>query len=348
MSQFNHRALLFGFFAVASTFNAVHAAPKAKPKPKTATKTVVKPKAPQQNILGMVPMSGVEGKIGQTYTVGGDSPLNFTLDSAEYTLERINIGETATAPNKDEKLLVLRYTVHNPNKVERQYDWATLNFTAVDAMNENREYIQAAGSKQSGQDLSTHLKPAQKVEAYTAIKVPAKGVIPKLIVKPSDGGGVIRYDLRTVVKTLVAPFTENGTTALEEINAQRDTYYPLTDLDVKLIGTSYANKLGDVEREEEQRFFVATVSMRNGTTTDKNYDWATITPQLFDVDGEEVAWPQAMLKTTRNETADGTLKPGAEYTVRYYFMLPKNVNAKTLKLQEGESHIYSFDVSNTN
>jgi hypothetical protein len=142
----------------------------------------------------------------------------------------VNIDTSVYAPSAEEKLLVLRYTIHNPNKTERRYYWSTVGFTAVDAMNQNREFVQNAGSRETGEALNVNLKPAQKVEAYTVIKVPAKGVVPKLIVKP-ESGGVIRYDLRGVAKPLTAPFADpadkTGATALKEIPGQNGQYYPL-------------------------------------------------------------------------------------------------------------------------
>jgi hypothetical protein len=298
----------------------------------------------------MVPMVGVEGKIGQTYTLGTDNHINFTLNSAEYTLERVNIDTHTYAPNGDEKLLLLRYTVHNPNKAERNYYWSTLSFTAVDAMNQNREFEQNVGSRETGESLNIDLKPAQKVEAYTVIKVPAKGVVPKLIVKP-ESGGVIRYDLRGVAKPLTALFADpadkTGATAPGEISAQNGQYYPLQNFDIKVLETGYADALGETVPEEGKRFFVATVSLRNATKAEQRFYWATFKPTLVDADGEEVEWPQSLFKATRNEAAEGTLKPGQEYKARVYFPLPKDVAAKTLTLAEGESHSFAFDVSAT-
>jgi hypothetical protein len=346
-------SLWLGLLAATSTLTVAQAAPKAKAKPK-AKPAVAKPAVkPLAKPLGMVPMSGVEGKLGQTYTLDKNSPLNFTLNSAEYTVQRVNFGDNTVFPKQDEKLLLLHFTIHNPQKTERQYYWGTVDFTAVDAMNQNREFTQYVGAKQTGDRLNMALKPAQKVEAYTVIKVPAKGVIPKLIVKPTNEGGVIRYDLRNVVKPLPAPFADpkdsSGATALQEVPGQADTYYPLANLDIKLLSTAYVDTLGDeITKEEKEKFFVATVMLRNGTGGDANYYWGTFTAELVDADGEKVRWPQVLLKGSRNEKASGTLKAGEEYKARLYFVLPKDVNAKTLTLTDNEeSHVYSFDVSNT-
>jgi hypothetical protein len=328
---------------------------KNSARPKT-TKPAAKPAAklakPTSDIKGMVPLAGLEGKVGTTYTLGQDTQFNFTLDSAEFSVQRLSIDESSYAPKADEKLLVLNFTVHNPNKEIANYNWSTLRFTVVDASNQNREDIQAVGQSQTRQSLAMELKPAQKVSGYTAIVVPAKGVVPKLIVTPSSGGGVLRYDLRQAVKGLPAPFTSaddaTGATVATEVKATTGQAWPLGTFDAELVSTAYTNgPLGEYEAEEGKRFFVATVKLRNGSTSNALYNWSTVEPTLVASDGEKAEWNQVFLKTTRNEGADGELKPGEEYTGRYFFQLPSDVSAKSFSIKEGESRTYTFDVSNT-
>ncbi len=55
---------------------------------------------------------------------------------------------------------------------------------------------------------------------------------------------------------------------------------------------------------------------------------------------------QLMLKATRNENAAGSLKPGEETRVRFFFTLPDTLGAKTLYLSAGsEGRVFAFDVS---
>jgi hypothetical protein len=56
MYKFIHRPLLWGLLTVTGTLAGAHAAPQAKP----AAKSQPRP----AGVLGMVPMAGVEGKIG--------------------------------------------------------------------------------------------------------------------------------------------------------------------------------------------------------------------------------------------------------------------------------------------
>lgn len=321
--------------------------PAAKPAPKKPASA--KPAAPRV-VLGTTQLAGDNGQIGVTYTLGKDEPLNFTLNAAEFSVEPVRIGENAYTPAAAEKLLVLRYTVQNPNKFETSYLWESLTFTAVDEGNTNRPYIQDVGKGGTEQTLNISLKPAQKVDAYAVIVVPAKGTVPKLMVERETGAPVLRYDLRGKIKGLAAPFADSedksGATAPPEVAAEPGRFYPMREVAVKLVSTGYsAGPIHDTEAEEGQRFFVATYAIRNQAATEVTYDFSTITPRLETSDGEKVEYNNYLLKEKRDEDARGTLKPGEEATVRVYFPLPSEAAAATLALQEGESRVYRFKVN---
>ncbi len=314
----------------------------AAEKPKTPTPPPVK---------GAVQMAGDNGQIGTTYTIGATGPLNFTLNSAEFTATRALFGEATIAPKSDEKLLLLKGTIHNPNKDLTGFDWGTLRFTAIDPNDANHEYENAVAKMGSNEVINVELKPAQKMDVFYVIRVPIKGPIPKLMVAHQSGGKVLRYDLRKVAKALPAPFADSadasGATGLSEIKSEVGTFYPLQNFDVKLVGTTFQDgKLGEFEPEEGKRFLVATVVIKNAGATAAYYDASTFAAALTDGEGEK-SDSMGFLKTTRPEGASGDLKPGAEYTGRFFFALPKDGKAKTLSLSEGESRTFHFDVSNT-
>jgi hypothetical protein len=329
------------------TLSAAHATPKPKPAPKKPP--VKAPAAPV--VRGMNQLDGQNAKIGQTFTLGKNPAINFTLTGAHYAVERTNIGQDAYPPAVGEKLLVLDFTVHNPNKFELNYDWGMLGFTAVDAQNVNHEYVSNVGDPASKERLSIVLKPAQKAQVYTAIKVPAKGVIPKLIVKFTYDG-VLRYDLRDQVKELEAPFADpadkTGASALSEITGTPDRYYPLLGYDAKLVKTEFsAGPLGENAAEEGNRFFITTITFKNAAPYESNYDFGTFVPELLDADGENVSWGQILLKSGRPEPAGGRLKPGQEYTARFVWQVPNDLRVKTLRFSEPDSRVVAFNVNAT-
>lgn len=341
-----------GSLLLVSAAFAAGTAKTSKTPAKTTSKTT-KPvaKPAQQPIKGAVQMAGDNGQLGVTYTIGANGALNFTLNSAEFRASRVVMGEATIAPKADEKLLVLNATIHNPNKDLNALDWGTLRFTAVDPNDQNHEYENYVAKPGTNELLSVELKPAQKIDVFYVIRVPIKGVIPKLIVTHYNSDKVLRYDLRKAVKALPAPFADpaeaSGANGLAEIKGEAGTFYPLEGFDIKLVSTAYhEGKLGEYEPDEDKRYLIATVTIKNANPIETSYDNSTITAALIAEDDEK-SDSQNFLKPTRNEGASGDLKPGQEYTGRFFFMLPKDVKAKTLTIAQGESRTYLFDVSNT-
>jgi hypothetical protein len=233
--------------------NITNAAPVKKPaaaKKPTATKPTAKPATKQRKlireVLGTEQLQGYEGSFGETFTLGKQMPLNFTLRKAEYSVSRANIGGTAYFPKGDEKLLVLRYTVQNPQKQPFNYSTSYLTFKAVDANGVTRNYVGDIAREVTGEPLRLTLNPGQKVDGYTVIKVAAYGEVPKLIV----GHGyetttpIIRYDLRDRVAKLAAPFADpedaKGATRRKMVPAKAGEFYPvIDDCDARLDSVAY-------------------------------------------------------------------------------------------------------------
>jgi hypothetical protein len=83
--------------------------------------------------MGTEQLLGYEGRAGSDVTLGKDMPLNFTLRKVEYSAGRSNIGDYIAYPKGDEKLLIVRYTVQNPQNKPFNYSANYLTFRAVDA-----------------------------------------------------------------------------------------------------------------------------------------------------------------------------------------------------------------------
>ncbi|RYD41085.1 MAG: DUF4352 domain-containing protein, partial [Verrucomicrobiaceae bacterium] len=143
-----------------------------------------KPQAPKpQPKLGQVQMAGDNGAIGTTYSVGDKgTELNFTLDSAEFVL-RAPMAEDTVVAEKEKKILLLTFTVANPQKNEQNFLYSSFHFTAVAPDDENSEYDGYYYHPDRKTRFDTTLKPAQKVKAVIAFPIHGKGPVNKLIVK---------------------------------------------------------------------------------------------------------------------------------------------------------------------
>src|SRR5947208_2843201 len=106
-------------------------------------KAALKPQ-PEQGVRGATPLAGDIGHLGVTYTLP-DSPWNFTLKGAEFSVGRLIIGSTVYAPQADQKLLVLRYAIQNSSSEPHGIAWNTIHFTVVDPTNVNRDCVDDAG-----------------------------------------------------------------------------------------------------------------------------------------------------------------------------------------------------------
>ena len=306
--------------------------------------------APTRVVQGTTQQDGVAAKLGQTFTLGQRNPLNFTLLSAEYSMGRVVIGNTVYFPKAAEKLLILHFTVHNPQKAEVRYYWSDVHFTAVDAQDRNFPYVQAVARDGTSERLEVRLKPAQKINVMTLLRVPAAGAVPKLIVGRDGGGEVLRYDLRGQVTPLARgvadPADPSGATPLAQVPTALKTFSPLERFDVRLDEVKFTQEtLGGKAPAAGQRYLSAVFTIRNIEPGGGRYAWSDFKPLLKDADGERVEFNQSMLKASRDETAGGPIAAGEEVRVRFFVALPANVNGQSLSLTDGAGQTYVYDVS---
>jgi hypothetical protein len=299
-----------------------------------------------------VELAGDNGVLGRVYSLRKDTPLHFSLKSAEFTTQQVVVGEHAQFPSAAEKLLVLHFTVQNPSTDERYVRYDSLRFTAVDAMNVNHEGDNVDwGDEQSHQPVRISLKPAQRIDCYTALKVPAKGPIPKLMVLPgSDNDGpVLRYDLRDKVTGLQPPIADpadaTGATALDKVPAAAAAAYPLEGFDFTLegLGWSTADLLGDGALENGERYLVATVLLQNDCPTEQYARYDMVTPTLISTDNEELKYND-MLLATANRAVRQDVAAGQSMRVRLIFTVPADTTPGTLSVCQGDSRTFVYQV----
>lgn len=306
------------------------------------------------DVQGTAQLAGGEGMLGKTYTLGkADNALNFTLRSAEYSLAPVTMNTYVYSPKASEKLLVLHYTVQNPQKREVSVSYSAFKFTAVDAKDVNHVFGNYVAREGSSDVYSSSLKPAQKIDLYAAFTVPAAGPIPKLIAERGDGSPVARYDLRGKVRALTSPFADpadaSGASVKAEIPVQAGTFYPMSSLGVKFEGATYSSdKFEGRSPDSGKRYLVGTFTVKNllgSTAQPVNYSYGSFKVTLRDTEDGQQTFGGYLIKPSRDEHAEGTLNAGDEARFRVYFVLPGDLAAKTLSISENNSHTYSFDVS---
>lgn len=300
--------------------------------------------------FGTPQLPGDNGQIGQVYKLRNASPVYFRLNSAEYTVSQVPFSKAIIIPQADEKLLVLHFSVQNPQNTEQLFRFDSLHFTAVDAMNVNHE-AKSIGDEQTKEDLQIHLKPAQRIEGYTTITVPAKGVIPKLMVLPpvANDGPVLRYDLRDIASPLPAPIADpadpSGATALEVVPAQLGAAYPLRYFDATVEKYETVDTALDAAAPKNgETYFVVTLSVKNKAALESLLRFDTIKATLKDANGLELKYRNLLaagadVGFSQKVPADGDVR------VRMYFAVPKGAKPATLSIREATSRTYQYDVS---
>lgn len=321
--------------AIAATM-AIGIAPAQKQKTPTQKPPAKAPaqKEPGRIILGTNQMAGDQGKFGLTYTIGQRDFVNITLTDAKFSVEPFNVGNQAASPNKNEKLLVLTYVIHNPNSEITVYHGGTLKFTAVDQEDVNHEAGNHVTQKSVNEPLNIQLKPAQKITVQTAILVPAKGTVPKLIVQHQSGGAVLRYDLREVLKPLDAPFAGEGFDAVSEIKPLAvESYVPLMNFDIKYMSNAFQERqFGVTTIGDEKVFFLPKIMLKKTTRTGHI---ARIYAEAVTEDGDR--YPSSSLgKASVEEHANVSLEQGQENAMRIVIVVPKKAKITSVRVWEAQ------------
>ncbi|MCE5315582.1 MAG: hypothetical protein ABFD49_09355 [Armatimonadota bacterium] len=315
-----------------------------------------KPASTNKATQGTTQLKGEYADFGSTYTLDKSSPLNITLKSAEYKVEPVKVGQATYIPTADEKLLVLHMTYHNPQKAELFVRWDFFGFTVVDPQDENHEGVAALGMEKDKSDCSMDLKPAQKIDVYGVMSVPANGEMPKLIIKGSDDT-VLRYNLKGKVKGIAEPYVNKsdptGATPLARIDAKSGTYYSLGCFDMKLDGIEYSSskKIGEHEIDEDStdRFLVVTMEVKNVTSEQQFFRFDTFDTSIIDTDGVEVAnSTEDVFQKSKDKSVSADIQPGQEMTVRSVYRIAADTNLQGFSIKLNNGRTFVFDISSTN
>lgn len=325
------RLMLILLAVVLSTGCALAATKKAPPKKAPAKKPAAQ--STHHETVGTQQLKGEYGKFGDTYTLGKENPWNMRLNSAEYSADTIAVGDTIIYPKPDEKLLVLHYTIHNPQKSEALMRFDTLAITAVDAKDKNWEFRGDVGNETTKQAVGQQFKPAQKMDVYAVIAVPAEGEVPKIMFKSIDQL-VIRYDLRGKVKGLPAPYADpsdpTGATARKVTPAEFGVFYPLGQLALKIEGTSFSDTaIGEMEIEEGGCLFIIAATAKNLDKAPTLLRFDSFNVKLKDVDGTEIQSRQDTYRASSDKAFGGDLEPGQELKFRLIMSIEKGIEPKT-------------------
>lgn len=303
-------------------------------------------------VKGTTQLSGENAQFGVVYTLGKTEPFNITLKNAEYTVDQVKVGDRVYTPKAEEKLLVMHFTYHNPNRQDRFMRWDSFKFTIVDPQDQNHVGLLALGMEKDASNCAMSFKPAQKVDVFGVMSVPASGEMPKLIIESSDKL-VLRYDLRGKVKKLPAdiadPSDSAGATPLAVVDAKPSVNYPMGEhFRFTFDGAEFnsSDKLGDLKPDKKQTFAIVKFTLKNIGARAWSFRWDAIANKLVDVDGVALGSARGLLLASRDNSFAGPIEPGQEMKLRWVYRIPKDTPLKTFSIVEPDKgRTYNFDIS---
>ena len=304
--------------------------PKAPPKKPAQQKP-----APNKPTLGTVQLPGDNGKVGTTYQLGEKgNELHFTLNSAKIASYFKNPQDNIFA-RENERLLVLTFTVQNPQKDrDMGLGWNSFEFTAISPNDQNftsNDYIYQA-------DTLTHysadLKPAQKAQVIKVVPIYNSGPVKKLMVRRGSGA-VLRYDLSEKLGKVESIFSANGFDLAPEGPGQIGTKFEVggREVEVQEVATR-SSKVGDYEPSEDSQLITVQVKVTNLFGKPIGVSWNSFEPKLLSEDGEELDWRSDFISMGSGKTIGQEVAGGESVRGLMVFGGPKGITPNRLKLKE--------------
>ena len=181
----------------------------------------------------------------------------------------VRTGEEVAAPLAAEKLLVVHYTLKNPNPEAITVSWGFLTFTAIGREGAESEPSDLILMEKTGEAVDAVLRPDQTLDACTILTVPAKGGIETLVIDGDDGSS-LKIGIGSAVKPLPAavadPADPSGFTALAEVAVPMETSCPLGNFGVLVEKAQYtAGPIIKTMPGKGARFLVVALAVSNGT-----------------------------------------------------------------------------------
>jgi len=283
--------------------------------------------------LGTAQLPGDNGKVGTKYQLGAKgAELHFTLDSATVDT-RYKTVSTNLIAEKDERLLILSFTVQNPTKIEQSADSRSFKFTVVSPDDKNVEASGPVYEPVKRTPINQMLKPAQKVKLAVVIPIFAQGPITKLIVARGTGA-VLRFDLREAMVKSTSVFAgEDGVSINNEAKSELNKAIDFDGFDIEIQEVGEAkDAIGVYQPSSSSGLYFATVKFSNPMMKPLRIGWQYFTPTLTDENGETVHWPSDMVSMASGSTVSQDVDPDGSIRARYIFSGAKGLKLAKFKL----------------
>jgi hypothetical protein len=283
----------------------------------------------------------------------GSSPaFDFALKGIDYTVTRQRVSNDAYAPDAKSKLMLIRYTIHNPSAESMNVGPSLLEFQVTDSAGANHK-ADDIGVGANLQRIGGSITPDQTIDCCAIVTVPGNVDADALTITCSEDNSIQKYQVggKAQIKELFARDGSAGAaaryTALSEVPASTGTFYPMMNLDYRLDGMAYAARpKSESDMPENARCLVATFTIRNPSPESVHCDSATFSPVLTMSDGSNMEWRGYPLSGEQDKSISGSLTPGQEARMRVFFDVPSSgeVTPASFRFAERDSRIYIYSV----
>lgn len=296
--------------------------------------------------------------IGDTVTIDTQpGSLKLTVDKLEFAAGRVMLGDThSELPTESEKLLIVHYTLENPNASAVPVSGKTVRFTALDEFRKPHEDVPLTATE-DGDSLDGPLAPGAKVDAIKVIHVPGHGPLAALLVDPGLADATpLHVEVTGQIAKLPAPYADpqdpTGYTVLPTIAAKMGDSYPVGDCDLTLEKAEYSddsllNYSGETPPDSEHVYAVFTFDVVCRNPSGESFGLESFNPELTTADGVQTDPANAPLL---NGTLDLALDPELPFDddrhFRVYFVISTHAAMGSLTVRSGEhGHSYVYDLS---
>lgn len=288
--------------------------------------------------------------------LGPDTNLGVAFEGAAYALGWTDHNRASSAvAGDDEKLLIFRLLVENRSNEEFRFDASALSVRAIDETGLVHEWpstmhLRSAGPGALAIDAQrifrTVLLPQRGLHVYSAIPVPARARIDRLLVAYSNSERTLEFEARGNVDPLPEPLAAGPYSVRRTIEAGRGDWLAGTSLDLRVEGSTVSSQpIGNRSLDEDHQWVLVTASVRNRSAEEQVLSPAGFRhTRLVIGSGAEIA-AELSLYPERLAPWRPELAPGATSRFRLAFRVPTGSTAEALHVKvvgnEGEqSHLY--------
>lgn len=312
------------------------------------------PAAPSNapSVQGTSQQNGGDGVLGQTYTLcKGGNALNYQITKLEYSVGNYlyDGGNKNDILAPDKKALVIYFTVQNPQKTEIDVNGNRIRFSGVDSKNQNVSGDGYWYEQGTLREVSSTLRPAQKISAFTRIVLDNDVSLPKMIVDDC-GNAVWRYDLRDKVAPIPAPFADpsvlGGSSALKIFPAQFGAYYPgRTNFRLDKLEYSTAPWFDGSNPPEGGKWLIVYFTVQNPTKQPQSFGQSALS--FLDQDGIESSQSGWVYRASRDTgIGDIQLPANQEIQLRALAEVPAGAEVKKIRLTWDYTRTAEIDTTN--